>query len=101
MQIDVFTLFPEWFGWFEGQRHVANARAAGHELRYASYRDHTELSGRQVDDTRFGVGAGMVVRVDVVDAAIQGFYGRDSLEVREERRVIALTAAGGVLDDAL
>jgi tRNA (guanine37-N1)-methyltransferase len=101
MQIDVFTLFPEWFGWFESQRHVANARAAGHELRYASYRDHSELSGRQVDDTPFGGGAGMVLRVDVVDAAIQGFYGRDSLEVRRDRRVIALTASGRVLDDAL
>ena len=101
MQIDVFTLFPDWFGWFEGQRHVANARTAGHELRYASYRDHTELSGRQVDDTPFGGGAGMVLRVDVVDAALQGFYGRDSLELRRERRVIALTASGRVLDDAL
>jgi tRNA (guanine37-N1)-methyltransferase len=101
MQIDVFTLFPDWFEWFESQRHVANARAAGHELRYASYRDHTELSGRQVDDTPFGGGAGMVLRVDVVDAAIQGFYGRDSLEVREERRVIALTASGRVLDNEL
>ena len=101
MQIDVFTLFPYWFGWFEGQRHVANARAAGHELRYASYRDHTELSGRQVDDTPFGGGAGMVLRVDVVDAALQGFYGRDSLDLRRERRVVALTASGRVLDDAL
>jgi len=101
VEIDVFTLFPEWFGWFEGQRHVANARAAGHELRYASYRDHSELSGRQVDDTPFGGGAGMVLRVDVVDAAIQGFYGRDSLDVRRERRVVALTASGRVLDDAL
>ena len=101
MQIDVFTLFPDWFGWFEGQRHVANARAAGHELRYASYRDHTELSGRQVDDTPFGGGAGMVLRVDVVDAALQGFYGRDSLDLRRERRVVALTASGRVLDDAL
>jgi tRNA (guanine37-N1)-methyltransferase len=101
MQLDVFTLFPEWFEWFSGQRHVANALASGHELRCASYRDHTELSGRQVDDTPFGGGAGMVLRVDVVDAAISGFYGRDSLEVREERRVIALTASGRVLDDAL
>jgi tRNA (guanine37-N1)-methyltransferase len=101
MQIDVFTLFPDWFDWFEGQRHVANARAAGHELRYASYRDHSELSGRQVDDTPFGGGAGMVLRVDVVDAALQGFYGRDSLDVRRERRVVALTASGRVLDDAL
>ena len=43
----------------------------------------------------------MVLRVDVVDAAIQGFYGRDSLDVRRERRVVALTASGRVLDDAL
>jgi len=101
MEIDVFTLFPEWFGWFETQRHVANAKAAGTTLRYASYRDYTELSGRQVDDTPFGGGAGMVLRVDVVDSAISGFYGRDSQEVREDRRVVALTASGRVLDDAL
>jgi tRNA (guanine37-N1)-methyltransferase len=101
-QIDVFTLFPEWFSWFETQRHVENARAAGNlELRFANYRDWTTLSGRVVDDTPFGGGAGMVLRVDVVDAALQGFYGRDSLEVRSERRVIALTAGGRVLDDAL
>ena len=25
MQLDVVTLFPEWFEWFGGQRHVANA----------------------------------------------------------------------------
>ncbi|MEA2391037.1 MAG: hypothetical protein QOK31_1146, partial [Solirubrobacteraceae bacterium] len=24
MQLDVLTLFPEWFEWFRGQRHVAN-----------------------------------------------------------------------------
>jgi len=101
MEVDVFTLFPEWFGWFEDQRHVANAKAAGTTLRYASYRDYTQLSGRQVDDTPFGGGAGMVLRVDVVDAAISGFYGRDSVQVREDRRVIALTASGRVLDDAL
>jgi tRNA (guanine37-N1)-methyltransferase len=101
MQIDVFTLFPEWFEWFSAQRHVRNAREAGHELRCASYRDYTSLSGRQVDDTPFGGGAGMVLRVDVVDEAIRGFYGRDSLEVRDERRVVALSASGRVLDDAL
>ncbi len=101
MQIDVFTLFPEWFGWFEDQRHVANALAAGHELRCCSYRDHTPLSAGQVDDTPFGGGAGMVLRVDVVDAALRAFYGRDSARVRTERRVIALAAGGRVLDDAL
>jgi tRNA (guanine37-N1)-methyltransferase len=101
MEIDVFSLFPEWFAWFERQRHVANALAAGHALRYCSYRDHTPLSGGQVDDTPFGGGAGMVLRVDVVDAALRGFYGRDALELRGERRMIALTASGRPLDDAL
>jgi tRNA (guanine37-N1)-methyltransferase len=98
MQIDVFTLFPEWFGWFETQRHVANAVRQGHELRYLSYRDHTPLSAGQVDDTPFGGGAGMVLRVDVVDAALRAVYGRDP---RGERRIVALSAGGRVLDDAL
>jgi tRNA (guanine37-N1)-methyltransferase len=101
MQVDVFTLFPEAFDWFRGQRHVVNAVAAGHGVRPVSYRDYSTLSGRQVDDMPFGGGAGMVLRVDVVDAALQGFYGRDSLDVRRERRVVALTASGRVLDDEL
>jgi tRNA (guanine37-N1)-methyltransferase len=101
MQIDVFTLFPHWFAWFETQRHVVNARAHGHELQLVDYRDFTTLSGRQVDDAPFGGGAGMVLRVDVVDAAIAGHYGRDSQEVRAERRIVALTPSGRMLDEEL
>ncbi|HTT31516.1 MAG TPA: tRNA (guanosine(37)-N1)-methyltransferase TrmD [Solirubrobacteraceae bacterium] len=101
MEIDVFTLFPEAFGWFERQRHVANALAAGHRLEYVNYRDHTPLSAGQVDDTPFGGGAGMVLRVDVVEAALQARYGRDPVELRSNRRVIVLAAGGRVLDDGL
>jgi tRNA (guanine37-N1)-methyltransferase len=101
VDIDVFTLFPDWFSWFDGQRHVRNARAAGTRLGYVSYREHTPLTGGQVDDTPFGGGAGMVLRVDVVDAALRGHYGRDALEVRRERRVLALTPGGRLLDDGL
>ncbi|MCK9248900.1 MAG: tRNA (guanosine(37)-N1)-methyltransferase TrmD [Solirubrobacteraceae bacterium] len=100
MQLDVITLFPEWFDWFADQRHVRNALAAGHELRTFNPRDHTELSGRQVDDTPFGGGAGMVLRVDVMDRALRGVYGRDPVELREDRRVIALAPGGRTLDDA-
>ena len=101
MEIDVFTLFPEAFAWFEGQRHVANALAAGNRLQYVNYRDHTPLSAGQVDDTPFGGGAGMVLRVDVVEAALRARYGRDPVELRRERRVIVLAPGGTVLDDAL
>ncbi len=101
MHIDVFTLFPEAFGWFERQRHVANALSAGHSLEYVNYRDHTPLSAGQVDDTPFGGGAGMVLRIDVVEAALRARYGRDPVDLRADRRVIALTPGGRLLDDAL
>lgn len=101
MEIDVFTLFPEAFGWFERQRHVSGALARGSRLGYVNYRDHTPLSAGQVDDTPFGGGAGMVLRVDVVEAAIRARYERDPVELRDERRVIALTPSGRLLDDAL
>jgi tRNA (guanine37-N1)-methyltransferase len=97
MQLDVFTLFPEWFGWFLTQRHVRNVLAAGSELRFFNYRDHTPLSAGQVDDTPFGGGAGMVLRVDVVDAALQAVYGGGL----GGRRIVALTAGGRTLDDGL
>jgi len=73
----------------------------GHRLGYVNYRDHTPLSAGQVDDTPFGGGAGMVLRVDVVEAALRARYGRDPTELRHERRVIALTPSGRMLDDAL
>jgi len=101
MEIDIFTLFPEAFGWFQHQHHVAGALAHGHRLEYINYRDHTPLKAGQVDDTPFGGGAGMVLRVDVVEAALRARYGRDPLDVMKDRRVIALTPAGRLLDEAM
>jgi tRNA (guanine37-N1)-methyltransferase len=97
MRLDVFTLFPEWFEWFRDQRHVHNLLEAGSELRLLNYRDSTPLSAGQVDDAPYGGGAGMVMRVDVVDAALRAAYGED----RGGRRVVALAPSGRLLDDAL
>ena len=99
MQLDVVTLFPGWFDWFREQRHVRNATVAGHELRTLNLREHTPLTGGQVDDTPFGGGAGMVLRVDVMDAALRSFYGADPVDLHRERRVLALTPGGRLLDD--
>jgi tRNA (guanine37-N1)-methyltransferase len=97
MRIDVFTLFPEWFRWFAEQRHVRNAVEHGSELRLFNYRDTTPLSGRQVDDSPYGGGAGMVLRVDVVDEALKAAYG----EGRPPAKVIVLAPSGRPLDEAL
>jgi tRNA (guanine37-N1)-methyltransferase len=101
VNIDVFTLFPEWFEWFGSQRHVANAIAGGSRMRCVNLREHTPLSGGQVDDTPYGGGAGMVLRVDVLDSALSAHYGLDPLDLRERRRVIALAPSGRMLDDEL
>jgi tRNA (guanine37-N1)-methyltransferase len=101
VRADVFTLFPHWFDWFRGQRHVANALGLGHAVECVDYRATTPLKAGQVDDTPFGGGAGMVLRVDVVEAALRARYRVDPLELRRSRRVIALTPGGRLLDDAL
>jgi len=98
VNIDVFTLFPRWFDWFREQRHVANALALGHTLEAVDLRATTPLNWGQVDDTPFGGGAGMVLRVDVMEAALRARYGDDPAS--PARRVIALTPGGRLLDDA-
>ncbi len=101
MKADVFTLFPQWFEWFRSQRHVENALTLGHAVEAVDLRATTPLKWGQVDDTPFGGGAGMVLRVDVVEAALRARYGEDPVRVRERRRVIALTPGGRLLDDGL
>jgi tRNA (guanine37-N1)-methyltransferase len=97
VRIDVFTLFPEHFEWFLRQRHVSNALAGGNELRFHNYRETTPLSAGQVDDAPYGGGAGMVMRVDVVDAALDEAYGSD----RDRVRKIALAPSGCLFDERL
>ena len=101
MKADVFTLFPQWFEWFRTQRHVENALALGHCVETVDFRAPTPLKWGQVDDTPFGGGAGMVLRVDVMEAALRDRYGVDPVTLPSSRRVIALTPTGRLLDDAL
>jgi tRNA (guanine37-N1)-methyltransferase len=101
VKIDVFTLFPDWFRWFADQRHVRNALASGLELDFVDMRPTTPLRAGQVDDTPYGGGAGMVIRVDVVEAALRERYGSDPVPPPAGRRTIALSAGGRQLDDAL
>lgn len=97
MRVDFFTLFPAWFSWLSEQRHVRNAVEAGSELRTFDYRETTPLKARSVDDTPYGGGAGMVLRVDVVDAALEAAYG----DGEKPGRVIVLAPSGRQFDDAL
>jgi tRNA (guanine37-N1)-methyltransferase len=89
VQIDVFTLTPHAFAWLTEQRPVATVLGTELDLRLFSYRDTTPLRAGQVDDEPYGGGAGMVLRVDVVAAALDAAYGGVP-----GHRVIALTPQG-------
>ncbi len=89
MQLDVFTLLPHAFAWLTEQRPVAAVLGDELDLRLLNYRDYTPLTGGQVDDEPYGGGAGMVLRVDVVAAALDAVYGGVP-----EHRVVALTPQG-------
>ena len=96
MRVDVFTLVPHAFAWLTEQRPLAGVLGDGLELRLFSYRDTTPLRGGQVDDEPYGGGAGMVLRVDVVAAALDAAYGGPP-----PNRVIALTPQGRPLTQAV
>jgi tRNA (guanine37-N1)-methyltransferase len=89
MQLDVFTLVPHAFAWLTEQRPVATVLGGELDLRLFSYRDYTPLRAGQVDDEPYGGGAGMVLRVDVVAAALDAVYGGGP-----DRPVVALTPKG-------
>jgi len=66
------------------------------EFRVFNYRDTTPLRAGQVDDEPYGGGRGMVLRVDVVAAALDAVYGGVP-----EHRVVALSPQGRQLDQEL
>jgi tRNA (guanine37-N1)-methyltransferase len=95
VRIDVFTQVPHAFGWLTEQKPLASVLGGELELRLLNYRDTTPLRAGQVDDDPYGGGAGMVLRVDVVDAALEAVYGD-----ARPGRIVALTPQGRQLDQA-
>jgi tRNA (guanine37-N1)-methyltransferase len=102
LELDVVTLFPGYFDWLHGTRPVKSALAAGSlALRTIDLRAFGLGQYRQADDAPYGGGAGMVIRVDVVCAALESTYGRDIDAILAARRVAVLTPAGRELTDAI
>src|SRR4030095_15866607 len=99
MRLDVFTQIPHAFAWLTEHPPLANVLGTELELRLFNYRDTTPLPAGPVDaepagaaradEEPYGGGAGMVLRVDVVAAALEAVYGAEP-----EHRVVALAPAG-------
>jgi tRNA (guanine37-N1)-methyltransferase len=90
---DILTIFPAMFPGPLGQSLAGKALEAGTwSLNVSDIRAHGLGRHRAVDDAPFGGGAGMVMRPDVLDAAIAA--------VADDRPLIALTPRGAPLTQA-
>lgn len=83
----ILTLFPAMFPGPLGQSLAGRAIETGvWSLDVTNIRDFAQDRHRTVDDTPFGGGAGMVLRPDIVDAAVAS--------VADDRPVVCLTPRG-------
>jgi len=102
LELDIVTLFPGYFDWLRETRPVRNAVAAGSlALRTIDLREFGLGDYRQADDAPYGGGAGMVIRVDVVCAALEATYAESIDAILAARRVAVLTPVGRELTDAV
>jgi tRNA (guanine37-N1)-methyltransferase len=99
VRVDLVTLFPEMFAGFLAASFVGRAIAGGQmSVRARSPREYGLGKHRSVDDTPYGGGSGMVMRVDVMVATMESLDG-DAPDGVRARRVL-LTPQGRVLDQA-
>ncbi len=88
MKISILTLFPNLFDNFKNESIIKRAIDKGLvEIEVINIRDFSTLNNHQVDDTPYGGGAGMVMRVDIVVDAIESVKTEDS-------KVYLMTPAG-------
>ncbi len=98
MQVDILTLFPEMFaGPFE---HSIVKRAQDKSLvkiKIHNLRDWATDKYKSVDDRPYGGGAGMVMRVDIIDQAIASITSKTG----KASKIILLDAGGKKFNQGL
>lgn len=91
MKYHILTIFPEIFTSFRKESILARAQQEGKvEIKIYDIRDYTEDKHRTVDDTPYGGGAGMVMKVEPIYKAITEL-GLDKLP---NKKVVLLSAKG-------
>jgi len=82
MKVDILTLFPEVFEPILTTSIIGRARKKKLvEINVLNLRDWTKDKHKTVDDKPFGGGPGMVMKVEIVDRAIEDLRTKDSLIV--------------------
>jgi tRNA (guanine37-N1)-methyltransferase len=95
MKIDVLTIFPEMFGGVFGTSIIGRAVGTGKvEIKVHNLRDWSDDNYKSVDGHPYGGGAGMVMRVDVVDRAIKDLKTQKPENTKTQTKVILMDTKG-------
>lgn len=91
MKIDILTIFPEMVQPYLDGSILGRSRKVGVKLKAVQLRDFAKGKHKQVDDTPYGGGAGMIMQVEPIDLAIKKLR---SVFRKKKTRVIMTSAAG-------
>ena len=96
MQIDIITIFPDYFREVFDYGIIRRARAAGLvEIKAHDLRSWTSDKHHVVDDRPFGGGDGMVLKPEPIFAAVDSLSGaRRREDVAPKKRVVLLSPQG-------
>lgn len=99
MKIDFITIFPDIFASYINESIMRRARSKGLvDIDVHNLRDYTDDKHNTVDDTPYGGGAGMVLKVDPIDRAVQDVKNDNSNKRSDTTisttRTILLSAKG-------
>ncbi len=97
MKITIITLFPKMISGFFEESIVKRAKEKGLiEVEIVNLRDFAIDDYGTVDDRPYGGGAGMILRADVIDKALNKIKDqRSKIKTREQKLKIILTSAKG------
>lgn len=102
MRVDIVTLFPGLFETFIVTSLVGRATKTGAlTVRFRSPREHGLGKHRSVDDTPYGGGSGMVMRVDVLVACIEALDTEAETNAQPRARRVLLTPQGRPFNQAM
>lgn len=100
MRFDIITIFPEIFDSYFNESIIKRAQKQGAvEIKIHNLRDFTQDRHLTVDDTPYGGGAGMVLKVEPIYKALVAIVGRNNLPCfrrskRPKTKIILFSAKG-------
>ena len=102
MRFDIITIFPQMFACYLDESILKRAREKGLlEFGVHNLRDYTTDKHKTVDDTPYGGGPGMVLKIEPIVKAVASVCASKTENKKFKTRTIILSAVGKQFDVAM